>query len=564
MATSTSLTEGMLSSVLSGLTLHFLFQRLEKTQSLWLIQQLVIVTPLLPSYFFLGRFERWPWLWALLVGYTTCYTSLFTSILIYRLSPFHPLAQHPGPLLARCTKFWLVYHTYPGKIHLKYKELHRRYGPIVRTGPNELSICDVDAIPSVLGKDGMGKGPIWEVRKLPNSDEIAHIGMRNTTKHLQRRKLWNRAFATSSIKEYEPIMRNRLLQLLGNLDNEADKGRSVDLAKWMSYFAYDFMGDMAFGAGFELMRDGDTQGLWKIMEDGLLVFALTQHVVWLNKLLFSIPGMASVAASPAIKLQDFVFKTAAARRERGTALMGRDISTYLLDEGSPDPKPLNFDAYANEALLAIIAGSDSVASTLSCALYHLICDKANFSRLRAEIDDSFPIQNGQAPHEDPAKLMHMPFLNAVIDETLRLYSPVSTGLQRAPELGTGGKSVGSVFVPEDTPVVIPSYVIHRDPRYFSPRPEEYWPDRWITEDKNVETNRDAFIPFSTGPMNCVGKSLAQLELRAVISTLVQRYDMEFDREGNWTEQQWLDELLDFFVLVKGELPVVLKRRANSA
>ncbi|KAG7094238.1 hypothetical protein E1B28_007843 [Marasmius oreades] len=415
-----------------------------------------------------------------------------------------------------------------------------------------------------MGNDGMGKGPIWEVRKLPQSDEIGHIGMRNTTKHLQRRRLWNKAFTTARLKEYEPIIRNRLLQLLEYLDNEADKGRGVDLAQWISRFSYDFMGDMAFGAGFELMRDGDKQGLWKTMEDGVILHALMQHIVWFDKLLYSIPGMAAAAASATMKLQDFVSKTATARIERGSATMGRDISSFLLDEGSPDPKPLHFDAYANEALLAVIAGSDTTATALSCALYHLIHDKTIFSRLRAEIDDAFPIQNGQGAHEEPAKLMNMPFLNAVINETLRLYPPVPTDLQRAPELGSGGKAVGSIFVPEGTPVMIPPYVLHRDPRYFSPNPEEFLPDRWITEDKSVVTNRDAFLAFSTGPMNCVGKSLALLELRVVLATMVQCYDMEFDREGNWKDEQWLEDLQDYFVLKKGKLPVVLKRRAKSA
>ncbi|KAF9269330.1 high nitrogen upregulated cytochrome P450 monooxygenase 2 [Marasmius fiardii PR-910] len=560
MATSISLIDGVLFSVFCGLTLHFLFQKLEKTH-LKLLTQLAILTPVLPSYVLLNSFNQRSWFWALLVGYSTCFTSLFISIVIYRLSPLHPLARHPGPLLAKCTKFWGMYHASTGKNHLKCLEIHRRYGPIVRTGPNELSICDIDAIPPVLGIDGLGKGPIWDVRRLPSTDETAHIAIRNTTKHLQRRRPWSKAFTTGRVKAYEPIMRNRLLQLLEILDDNANKQKGVDLSKWISCFSYDFMGDMAFGGGFELMRDGDVNGLWKLMENAVAFHSMIQNIPWIIDFLYSLPGLSFAAQSVTKKLEDFVIGTAAARHARGSALMGKDISTYLLDEESPDPKPAPFDVYANEAMLAVIAGSDTTALTLTCALYHLVCDKAIFSRLQDEVDAAFPIQSGQEPLEDSAKLTNMPFLNAVINETLRLYPAVPTGIQRCPEPGTGGKVVGSVYISEDTPVNISPFVLHRDPRYFSPDPEQFWLDRWIaSDDKSVETNRTAFIPFSTGPMNCVGKSLAQLELRVVISTLVHRYDMDFDPKVNWTEEQWLVDLQDTFVFKKGKLPVVLTRR----
>ncbi|KAF9269323.1 high nitrogen upregulated cytochrome P450 monooxygenase 2 [Marasmius fiardii PR-910] len=562
MADPGSLTDGILFSVFCGLVLHLLFQKLEKTH-LESLKRLALITPILPSYVLLPRFDRWPWFWASLVGYSTCYSSLLTSIVLYRLSPFHPLAQHPGPLLARCTKFWGVYQASTGKMHLKYMELHRRYGPIVRTGPNELSICDANAVQPILGSDGLGKGNLWDGRRLPHSTTVSHIGIRNTSEHLKRRKPWNKAFTTSRIKAYEPIMRARLLQLQEKLDDRAAlTGKSVDLAQWLSFFAYDFMGDMAFGAAFELMRDGDVQGLWKMMEDGIGILVLTQHVPWLSKLVFSVPGVGSALGSAAMKLEDFVNRTAAERQRRGSAMMGEDISTYLLDEGSPNPRPPHFEEYANEAILAIVAGSDTTATALSCAFYHLICDKTMFLRLRNEIDAAFPVKDGKAPHEDTARLAQMPFLNAVMNESLRLYPAVPTSLQRSPEPGMGGKVVSSIFIPEDTPVNIPAYVLHRDPRYFAPDPERFWPDRWIVDndDETVETNRDAFIPFSVGPMSCVGKQLAQLELRCVIATLVQRFEMEFDTKNGWRKEQWEEDLEDCFVFKKGVLPVLLRRR----
>ena len=64
--------------------------------------------------------------------------SVFTSIVLYRLSPFHPLAKHPGPALAKVTTLWGMYITWAGHRHLVLHRLHRELGPVIRIG-TELS-----------------------------------------------------------------------------------------------------------------------------------------------------------------------------------------------------------------------------------------------------------------------------------------------------------------------------------------------------------------------------------------------------------------------------------------
>lgn len=63
-----------------------------------------------------------------------------------------PLGSIPGPLLARSSKLWLIYHSRKGDMHRATIALHEKYGPIVRTGPNEVSISDPAAIKKVYGR----------------------------------------------------------------------------------------------------------------------------------------------------------------------------------------------------------------------------------------------------------------------------------------------------------------------------------------------------------------------------------------------------------------------------
>lgn len=69
------------------------------------------------------------------------------------------------------------------------------------------------------------------------------------------------------------------------------------------------------------------------------------------------------------------------------------------------------------------------------------------------------------------------------------------------------------------------------------------------------TNITAFIPFSTGPRNCPGKNLAMMEMRVVVSYIVQRFDMKV--ANGYDLNEWEGSLSDYFILTKGELPVVL-------
>jgi hypothetical protein len=68
------------------------------------------------------------WSYAVFLG------SLSLSIAAYRLSPFHPLAQYPGPVIGKVTKLWGFWKTSQGYKYIYDKKLHDTYGPYVRTG----------------------------------------------------------------------------------------------------------------------------------------------------------------------------------------------------------------------------------------------------------------------------------------------------------------------------------------------------------------------------------------------------------------------------------------------
>lgn len=79
----------------------------------------------------------------------TITTTTLVSILYQ--AHFSPLSKIPGPFLAKYSRLWLAYHGFKGDFHTLLVELHETYGDLVRIGPDELSVADVEAVRKIYG-----------------------------------------------------------------------------------------------------------------------------------------------------------------------------------------------------------------------------------------------------------------------------------------------------------------------------------------------------------------------------------------------------------------------------
>ncbi|KAL5507847.1 hypothetical protein ACEPAH_5465 [Sanghuangporus vaninii] len=571
-----TLRDALTVNVLGALVVHQIYKKYEIDPSkLGLTALLLGGVPSL-STFLLIRLEdqitTGSIILSILTAFGVYYATLVGAVIFYRLGPFHPLAGYPGPMLPRVSKVYGLMKMASGKNHEWHKKMHEKYGPCVRVGPNELSIVDGDILTSVLGSNGLPKGPMWDARRNPHGVRSL-IAIRDMQEHARRRKAWNRAFSTSSLKGYEPILVRRALQLTDMLEKQAGaKGGpqkdAVNLVEWMRYFTFDFMGDMAFGGGFETMRDGtENVGIWHALEGGVKGLAMMQHLPWLLELLYMIPGTT--------KNVDLLREQsrAAVKRRKQEGSLSKDLFHHLIDEDGMEKEPPTDAEVISDGVLAILAGSDTTATVISGLFYHLLQHAEDYIRLQGEVDQTFPPGEGDAT--DASKLSEMVFLNAVINEALRINPPANV-LQRSTTAETGAKQLGKYYIPEGTAIDFPIYTLFRDPRYFSPAPEEFWPDRWLSTSMrkrapsshhssdtslangDVTMNASAFIPFSYGPANCAGRNLALAELRMVVALLIQRFEMRL--EEGYDPKDWTEKLEDWFIMQTGKLPVVFTAR----
>ncbi|KAJ7671556.1 cytochrome P450 [Mycena polygramma] len=546
----------LLTVVGGGLLCHLVFNRLEP-RTLFHFACLLCLPPILLTALVLPHASGI--LSAAALTFALYLSSLVTSLVFYRLSPLHPLAKYPGPLLCKVSKLWFTAAAMEGKQHLYYAELHQRYGDAVRIGPNELSFRDVNVIGPMMGSKGMPKGPWWDGR-VPESREVRPLlALRDPEEHARRRRAWNRAFSTPALKDYEVLIDARISQLVDILTKKIVSGNSVDLSKWLGWLTYDIMNDVMFGGGGDSMEIEDEE-LSKLLANAQPMALLMSHLPWLGELYLWLPNIGQGLRA----FRKYAAQRASERKARGSD--HKDVFYHLIDEAGLEPTPPSSAQISSDGGLAIIAGAETTGTTLCHIIWFLLCNPTAYRRLQAEVDD--PTRNTWVP----ASQARMPYLNGVINEALRLFPAVLSGSQRAPLIGSGGQTIGTHFVPEGTSAVVHTYSLHHDPRYFSPCPDAFVPERWLPKEEQLALeptifgenevihNTSAFIPFSVGPSNCVGRNLAYQEMRMVICTLISKFDIRF--EEGFDVKSWEENMLDYFVVQRGRLPVVLSLRSG--
>jgi cytochrome P450 len=212
--------------------------------------------------------------------------------------------------------------------------------------------------------------------------------------------------------------------------------------------------------------------------------------------------------------------------------------------------------------LFISAGTDTTATALVGWTYFICTHPDVYKRLTAEIRDAF------AANDDIKwdKVKELRYLEATLNEALRLYPPSPASQQRV--VPSGGATIAGLYVPAGTTVAVPPWVSTHSPVNFV-EPDKFIPERWLGEDTKFQDDRlNASLPFGTGPRVCIGKNLAYLEMRLIASKMLWNFDLELDESeykianGQWGLDGQMTPMKVYHSMTK--LPLWIKaKRVNS-
>ncbi|KAI1081392.1 cytochrome P450 [Whalleya microplaca] len=442
---------------------------------------------------------------------------LFTSKIIYNLY-FHPLANYPGPFWARASTLWRFWHSLQGRFHRVIENNHRKYGTVFRVGPNELSFSSVDAYKTIYGNRtaAQPKSPA------PKNDYYAMFSAaynepclateRNPRKAGEKRALFSAAFTQKALLEQESIVQRCLDEFVGKVGKLGSGPEGINMVKWYDMASFDIFGELAFGESFDCIKRESTHYWLDMLLDHLLVIVIMDNLrrfALLVAIAKSIPAKwtTGLAKNQTQYSRDKVDQ----RLAKGSGQ--KDFLTKLVDKvrkGEVSKEQM----VAHTATL-VVAGGETTSTAMAAITYYLIKSPTSHEKLKNEVRRRYK----SLQEIDIMSTAHLPYLQAVIKEGLRIFPPAPGGMPRV----SPGMTVDGYYVPAGSEFYVSNWAASHDEQYFH-EPHVFKPERWI--DPNCQDVKEASQPFSLGPRVCMGKAFAYAQMSLELSKLIWKYDME--------------------------------------
>ena len=195
------------------------------------------------------------------------------------------------------------------------------------------------------------------------------------------------------------------------------------------------------------------------------------------------------------------------------AVTEKNVLSHII-RGNDCSNDLTMEDLIDDYNVFLVAGMETTSITMACAVWFISMNPHVYEKAQAEVEDVFGDRD-QICFEDVQKLG---YLEMIIKESLRLKGP-AVGTTR--QCQSHGASISGVFFPKGTKFNVPYYNLHIDSRYWKD-PHVFDPERFSPAFiKNIVPY--TYMPFSTGPRNCIGKNFAILEMKVILANILRRF-----------------------------------------
>jgi cytochrome P450 len=203
-----------------------------------------------------------------------------------------------------------------------------------------------------------------------------------------------------------------------------------------------------------------------------------------------------------------VAKRVVAERFGPDAKSRRDMLGSFIRHG------LTQEEASGEALLQVVAGSDTSAGTLRAVMLGILTNPNAYTKLQMEIDDGIKAGMISSPVQD-SEARQLPYLQAAIREGLRLMPPASGAFFK--EVPPAGDVIDGKFIPGGTQIGSSPMGIHRSKKMFGQDADLFRPERWIaaSPEKFAEMASTVDLVFHYGKYQCLGKNVALMEFNKI-------------------------------------------------
>ncbi|VUC29153.1 unnamed protein product [Clonostachys rosea] len=320
----------------------------------------------------------------------------------------------------------------------------------------------------------------------------------------------------------------------------------VDLAQKVHYFTLDVITSIGHGNTFGLLRtDIDSEDYLKSSHDGLKLFNASLAL-----------GFSWLAHAPVIG--PLISPSRTDKRGIGKIM---DMCFSHVDKRLANPDDKRSDMLASfirhglkgeelriESVEQLVAGTDTTSAGLRGALLHIITNPRVYRKLQEEADGA--VRGGTVPKAGEGiitstQAKRLPYLQAVVRETLRVWPPVADIFPR--DVPQGGDTVEvesgeSVHLPGGVGIGYSAHAMHRNEEIYGSDAKSFRPERWFESDtaKLTAMLRTNDLTFGHGRFQCLGKVVAHMELGKLLFEIVRNFDIALiDPTKPWKARNYM-------------------------
>ncbi|KAG7123705.1 Cytochrome monooxygenase sdnT like protein [Verticillium longisporum] len=473
------------------------------------------------------------------------------AIIFYRLA-LHPLARVPGPKLAAISNVWHALHVRDGRMFVLGKTLHKKYGPVVRVGPNEVWFDSKDAFKSIY-RAGSGyeksefylatllqKPTMDWMGRLHFPDSLDLLSERDISRYRLQRRLIGPIYQTASLKRHEPaidaVLEKIVTQIRG-LD-----GAEVDLKEWMHIIAVECLGAIVLSWSPGYLKDKTD---WGSSSHGYLgwrrksVFGLFPIIVKAEiisgEISYAFARLWGLTHKAAKTLKPFftgVYRQSSRRitaelapkavkpsklgkTKKPAASDRHDLLNDLIQLHKEKPE-FNERYLRRMAVTNFGAGHETMCSALTSIMAMIGSNPSVQAKVAAEVRSA---ENSSS--FDHAT--HLPYMQATIKEAQRLHPVLGMSLSRT--VPAEGLQAHGHHFPAGTIVGCNPVSLHRNKEIFGVDADSFNPSRWL-DTNDVRTMDRYNLTWGGGNRTCPGRHLAYLVVYKVIPALMSEFDVE--------------------------------------
>ncbi|KAF5579763.1 fusarin C cluster-oxidoreductase [Fusarium pseudocircinatum] len=431
---------------------------------------------------------------------------------------FSPIISIPGPLINKFSPWPLEIATFKGKSHQFARSLHRKYGPIVVLAPGMISIGDSKEIKRIIQSEDWVKSEAIYGNFRQDFHRPTLLAFTEKKAYSRRKRMLSSMFGIRYIRSLEPLMKSCVdagVAHLNKLCDNPSKSTIINLQHFIHGLAIDTIGVTTFGGSFHVVENG-SHPLPSRLKAGMKISAVMQLISWIKYIPF-LPKRDPY-------IEKFTFDIVDKRRKEAGAFKHQDLLQHLVDvcDDSPGSEFRTSDVQ-DESVILLAAGSETTANAELFTVIQLLKHPEVMKKLIAEVDKWYPPSEADRATECAYSQTGMTYLQACIDETMRLIPGQATG---SPREASKQEVLLGYKIPRGTTVFPNTQEAHLDGSIWD-QPEKYIPERWLEIYSQNQTSAMPYWPFSAGSRICVGKNFAFQEMHISLTTLLRKFTFEY-------------------------------------